>query len=101
MHACTDLEPHKQEEIDTSQSSEELRIAWYASRAHRVSEDGWVRDGEKLLLWVPWKYRPDIDGGTRMVFDPQGEVDVRPKADYRKVFRFSGTRWKDIYTGDE
>lgn len=76
-----------------------VHIRWNAIRAHMVNSDGWVRDGDKLFLWVPWQYRLDIKDGTRLVIDSQGQDTVRPEVDYRKVFKYSRLRWKDIYTG--
>lgn len=97
--ACTDLALYRENEAKYSElSEEELRIQWNVSRASSTKNDGWIRDGEKLLCWVPLQYCHDIKVGSRLVIGENGIDAVRPEVDYRKVFRFSGTRWKDIYT---
>lgn len=75
---------------DNSESgSEDLRIRWNASRAHVRSDNGWVRDGEQLLLWVPPQYRHDIVGGTRLLIGSNMDK-LRPKVDYRKLLGIAG-----------
>lgn len=99
----TDLALYKQSEEDYSElNEEELRIRWNGGRASstEAENDGWHRDGEKLLCWAPWQYRHDIKVGTKLVIGDSRIRTVRPEVDYRKLFRFSGTRWKDIYMSD-
>ena len=101
--ARTDLALYTERKADYSElSDEELRIRWNVSRASsaEAENDGWIRDGDKLLCWAPRQYRHDIKVGTKLVIDKRGTRAVRPEVDYRKVFRFSGTQWKDIYTGN-
>ena len=100
--ARTDLALYRKRKADYPElSDEELRIRWNVSRASSAGaeNDGWIREGNKLLCWAPWQYRHDIRVGTRLVIGSPGTRAVRPEVDCRKVFRFSGTRWKDIYTG--
>ena len=96
----TDLELYKRVEMNHAQlGEEELRIRWNASRAHMVNNNGWIKDGDKLLLWVPWQYQRDIKAGIRLVIgDPKNAM--RPEVDYQKLFRYSGTRWTEVYTSD-
>lgn len=102
----TDLVIFEQSEADYSElNDEELYIRWNRSRASyaEAKNDGWFRDGEKLLLWVPLQYRHDMKVGTRLVIGEPGTLTRsvrRPGVDYRNLFRFSGTRWKDIYMGN-
>ena len=67
-----------------------------------AENDGWIRDGKKLLCWAPWQYRRDIKVGTKPVIGKPGTRTVQPEVDGHgwKVVRYSGTRWKDIYTGN-
>lgn len=74
-------------------------MRWNNSRPPVAEDDGWVKDGERLLLWTPLQYRRDIRMGTRAVIAASLKHAVRPEVDYRKVFRYSGARWRDIYTG--
>lgn len=86
--------------VDYSDFDEgELRMRWYASRVRSAGTGGWVRDGERLLFWVPWQYRGNIMSENIMTIDPRNNKAVGPHIDYLKVFRYSGTRWTDIYTG--
>lgn len=101
--ARTDLALYKQIEDGYSELNEEkLRILWNVSRTSstEAENDGWIRDGNKFLMWAPMQYRRDIKRGTKLVIGRPGTRTVRLEVDYRKVFRFSGTRWKDIYTGN-
>lgn len=97
--ARTNIELIKYDETPSSSQlvDEELRVRWNASRARMGENNAWVRDGEKLLLWVPRQHRADISGGTRLLIAPSVDRE-RPEVDHRKLLRFSGTRWTDIYT---
>ena len=105
--ACTDIELYNADDTDeddtdyTELGEEELRIRWNASRAHRydADDDGWIRDrgNRNLLLWVPMQYRRDIKYGAKLVIGAPGVDTVRPEVDYRKLFKYSGERWTDIY----
>ena len=97
--ALIDSKLHKKHKTDYSVlGEEESRIVWNASRVRMGTvDDGWVRDGEKLLFWVPLRYRDAINGRMGKVIGGQGTVYARPEVDYRKLFRYSGARWKDIY----
>lgn len=87
----TDLESYKEDESDYSVlNEEELRIRWNASCARIDEKDGWVRDGQKLLLRVPLQYQHDINGGIRLVIDAQERDKVRPKVDFQKMFELRG-----------
>lgn len=99
--ARIDLALYKQSEEDYSElNEEEPCVRWNGSRASQGENDGWIREGEKLLLWVPLPHRHDIGSRTRLIIGSRVKRDVRPEVDYRKLFRFSGMRWKDIYVCD-
>lgn len=101
LRARTDLELYKESEADYSElSEEELRIRWNVCRSNLSENNGWIRDGEKLLFWVPWQHRDYINCGTKMVINSEGTKTLGLEVDYLKVFRYSGTRWTDIYSGD-
>lgn len=100
IRARTDLQLLKDCDPDTDHSElseDDLLIRWNASRACMDEDYGWVRDGGKLLLWVPLQYRSDIRNGTKVVIGAQGVDPVRPEVDYRTLFRYSGKRWTNIY----
>lgn len=100
--ARTDSELFKKVDIDHSKpGEEEFSFRWNECRAHtNFEDDGWVRDEGRLLLWVPLQYRHDIKGGTRLVIGAQGTHWVRPEVDHQKLFRYSGARWKNVFTAD-
>ena len=96
----TDLAMHQEGVKNyTELSEEEFLLRWNTSRACTAYNDGWVKDQEKLLLWVPWQYRHDIKGGTRLVIGARSSDTIRPKVDHRRMLQYIGTRWKDIYIG--
>lgn len=70
-------------------------------KLHPLLSHPWVTHGERLLLWVPWQYRGDINDGTRLVIGAHVKHPMSAEVDYRKVFRYSRARWKEIYTGNE
>lgn len=42
------------------------------SRASFAENDSWVRDGEKLLLWIPWQYQYEVKVEIRLVIGEEG-----------------------------
>lgn len=64
-------------------SQDELRVHWNARRAgmDSLNGEGRVRDGERLLLWVPFQYRLDINCGTKLVIDARARDTVRQEVD--------------------
>ena len=61
-------------------------------------EDGWVKDGEKLVLWIPQHYRRHFED-TRLQFSI-GDARIigpRPGVDLVKLYMYTGERWTDIY----
>lgn len=100
IRARTDVELYEGSGSDPfGASEEELRVRWNTNRTN-MDDDGWVRDGDKLLMKVPWQYRFDIYSGTTLMIGPQVQDAVRPVVDYRRVFQLGGTRWRDIFTAD-
>lgn len=99
IRAQTSLEKFKAGETNSGLNEDELSSRWNASRAHSdVKNDGWARDGGKLPLWVPLQYRSEINGGTKLVIGAQGRDTMSPEVDYRKIFKYSGKRWADVYS---
>jgi len=99
MRTRTNLNLYKKGDIhlDNSELDEKLRVRWTEGRALMNKHDSWVRDSEGLILWVPWQYRDDISVPTKLVIGPPEPLTVRPEVDYRKLLKYSGTRWIDIY----
>lgn len=106
VHARTDLDLYEGGDIDLYEGGdidysglgeEESRICWNASLSRMDEHDGWVRDGDKLLLWVPLKYRYEFQAGIKLVIGVPRVDRMIPQADYQKLFRYSGRRWTDIY----
>lgn len=82
-------------------SEEELRIRWNVRTllsevkeerplspecpASRTMNGCWVRDGKRLLLWVPWQHRHDIGSccGTRLVIG----AGVKQNVKHRRIIR--------------
>ena len=124
--ARTDLDLFEDRKGDYSDLKEDLRIRWNVGCARMDEGHGWVRDyggewayiyseyyelplwfrlhdkergaeDEKLLLWVPAQYRRDLKNGAKLVIGDSEMDPMRPQVDYHSVFKYSGTRWTDIY----
>ena len=72
------------------------RAHWNVSCSRMDLADGWVKDGDKLLMWVPMQYRYDIMGGIKLAIG-EGTRRTRPEVDVERLFAYSGTQWTGIY----
>ena len=60
--------------------------------------DGWIRDGETLLLWVPLAYRAAFRLCARVLID-KGRSTVFPYIiDLEALFKYSGRDWTKVYS---
>ena len=61
--------------------------------------DGWVKDGEKLLLWIPERLRRRFQATVEIGIGEGIQESILPKVDLELLERYAGTRWTDIYKG--
>lgn len=77
------------------------RAIWNAHCSRMVISDGWVKDGdsEKLLLWVPYRYRERFRNRLLMVIGEKEEF-AATRVDVEELFEYAGTAWTNIYPRD-
>ena len=71
----------------------ELARRWLACCSSMDVRDGWIKDGNSLLLWVPSASRGTIQSCARMVIDR-----ITPRAtvfsiNYGVLFQYVGPKW--------
>lgn len=72
-------------------------------RAMNAATNGWIKNGEQLLFWVPPDYRHWFRGNVDVwIRDGLREWErVPPKVDLDLLDQLSGERWTDVYVGTE
>ena len=58
-------------------------------------EGGWVKDYDKLLLWVPVQHREALKNGVKLVIGG-AERRRKPEVVVAKLFAGSGPQWTDV-----
>lgn len=70
---------------------------WYSCCSRLTTADGWVKDGDKLLIWIPIHYRENIAAGLKLVIGGDVRRSMKPEVDTDKLYEYSGTGWTRIY----
>ena len=73
--------------------------SWKQNCRRMDAADGWIKDGEKLILWVPTDYRHWFRGNID-VWIRGGLSDQQrrpPKVDLDLLRKFSGKQWTRVY----
>ena len=71
----------------------EARCLSFCSRMD--TQDGWIKDGETLLLWVPAPYREAIRSGARVIIPNPTRNITAYSIDHQTLFRYSDRNWTD------
>jgi len=66
---------------------------WNACCARMDIDDGWVRDGEKLLLWIPHRFRTNFKECFHVSIKSGKPRVVKPEVDLEKLYAYAGTNW--------
>ena len=81
---------------DETSTGEFPRDHWNAYCRCMDPTDGWVKNDEKLLLWVPQRYRENFRRNLALHFSI-GSSSFNPEVDLIKLRAYAGERWTDIY----
>ena len=87
--------PFKGEELQQSHQPE-----WsdaYASDEVQL-EDGWIKRGDSLLLWVPVAHRGSFQCGARFLIDTGAPGVTRYSVDVERLSKYSGPDWTRIHS---
>ena len=60
---------------------EEHSARWNACRARMSNRDGWVKDGDRLLLWIPLQHRENIRDGIKLTISNKVRRARTPEVD--------------------
>lgn len=83
--------------ITTIKDSE--RDLWKQNCRAMDAANGWVKDGEKLLFWVPQDYRHLFRGNVDVWIRDGIRDRMAPKVDTELLGEISGKRWTEVYVG--
>lgn len=76
----------------------ELRHAhWNTCRSRMNPNSGWIKDGDKLLLWVPHNYRYNIRLRLQVTIGQKWQRIATPDIDLEKLYTYAGKEWTKIY----
>lgn len=78
---------------------DDVEARWLNSCSHMDLQDGWIKDGETLLLWIPAPYREHLPSCVRVIIPNPTPNFTAYNVDYQTLFRYSGRNWVDILSG--
>ena len=92
----SDLDEHTDAEEDPVLPTPEMcRKQWNRCCAGLDEEDGWVKNGDKLLSWLPLQHRKSIREGEKLVIG--GKTRQKPVVDLEKLLMYTRTQWTKVY----
>ncbi|KAF7794633.1 hypothetical protein EIP86_005770 [Pleurotus ostreatoroseus] len=80
-------------------SKEKTKARWLACCSEMNKQDGWVKDGGELLLWVPPSYRSGFHTSARVVIGQHLPRAGALSVDYEKLLAYGGRNWVKIFEG--
>ncbi|KAF7792180.1 hypothetical protein EIP86_003211 [Pleurotus ostreatoroseus] len=70
---------------------------WLTLCSQMSRQDGWVKDGQNLLLWVPVPYRHSLQSGALFAINSDTPKPLATySVDYETLFKYSGKNWTKI-----
>ena len=86
------------EEQNENVDAEARRAHWNACCLRISMAQGWIKDGDKLLLWIPQRYRTHFQERLHFAIGDEKIIGFKPEVDLAKLYTYIGERWTDIYT---
>ncbi|TFK66218.1 WD40 repeat-like protein [Pluteus cervinus] len=82
---------------EQKQNSDESRYRhWNACCSQMEVTDGWVKDGDKLLLWIPQRYREHFERRVHFSIGAKPR-SIKPEVDLACLYGYTGKQWTGMY----
>lgn len=77
-------------------STNPSQTRWLSCCSRMDQQDGWIKDGENLLLWIPSIYRPVVAHCARLLINRSVSRAIVCNINYNTLFQYSGTAWVNV-----
>ncbi|TFK66201.1 WD40 repeat-like protein [Pluteus cervinus] len=71
---------------------------WKVCCSRMEVADGWVKEGDKLLFWIPQRYREHFQPQLHFSI-PTMLKTIKPEVDLACLYRYTGNKWTGMYKG--
>ncbi|TFK61161.1 WD40 repeat-like protein [Pluteus cervinus] len=70
---------------------------WKACCSRMEVADGWVKEGDKLLFWIPQRYREHFQPQLHFTIPARQFKTIKPEVDLACLYEYAGNKWAGIY----
>ncbi|TFK66199.1 WD40 repeat-like protein [Pluteus cervinus] len=70
---------------------------WNACCSRMEVADGWVKEGDKLLFWIPQRYREHFQPQLHFTIPARQFKTIKPEVDLACLYEYAGNKWAGIY----